>query len=165
MTAWLAGCAGVSQDKASVMMAEWAAPGALSLPDAHGARLSWGNVIGKYADATYLSGVLGTGREGDDTVVTLGVQASLGLEMLTLLLARPAPEWSMNVSPMMAVGLGALWGEAHDKGFGVYIEFEAGVTVKMGEIGLLQTGYRGTLFAAEEAGGTAGGFVRVGFTF
>jgi len=175
MAAWLAGCAGVSHsalsswpkgpDKTTVMMAEWAAPGALTLPSAYGARLAWGSVFGKYADATYLTGVFGAGREGDDTVVTIGVEASLGLEMLTLLLAKPAPDWSTNISPMMAVGLGAVWGEADDRGFGAYVELEVGVTVKVGEIGLLQTGYRGTLFAAEEAGGAAGGFVRAGFTF
>ena len=165
MLAGLAGCAGVSQDKATVMMAEWAAPGALTLPDAHGVRLAWGSVIGKYADATYLTGIFGAGREGKDTVVTLGVQASVGLEMLTLLLAKPAPDWSTNVSPMMAVGLGAVFGEAQDKGFGGYIELEAGVTVRMGETGMLQGGYRGTLYAAEEGGGTGGWFVRMGFTW
>jgi len=163
--AWLAGCAGTSPDKSGVMMAEWAAPGALTLPSAHGVRLEWGSVFGKYADATYLTGVFGAGREGDDTVITMGVQASVGLEMLTLLFAKPAPDWSTNISPMIGLGLGAVWGEAEDRGFGAYVELEAGVTARMGQIGLVQAGYRGTLFAAETAGGAAGGFVRVGFTF
>ena len=70
------------------------------------------------------------------------------LELLTLVWGSSPPAWSRYVSPTVAAGTGVFYGEAHDRGFGVYAEAEADIPFRIVEGIVLHGGYRGSLYAA-----------------
>ncbi len=159
------GCVRVEREKAQLLAAEWAAPGALGAPGASGVRLYAASVVGNDADASWLGFALGMGGEGDTQAFSAGVHAGIGLDMLTLLMGKTPPGWSRYVSPVLGVGFGAMYGEAQDTGFGAYIEGEAGISIEPVDGVLVVGGWRGVAYAAEEGGSGNGWYVRLGFTF
>ncbi|MBN1808858.1 MAG: hypothetical protein JW909_07290 [Planctomycetes bacterium] len=160
-----AGCRSIYQEKAHVLEVEWACDGALIVEEARGVRLASGSIIGNEADASWLGVVVGLGRESGENIVSAGVHAELGLEMLTLLGGREAPGWSRYVSPVLGAGAGAFYGEGSETGFGGYCEAEIGAAVRLGDGLLFRCGYRGSLYAARRCGAAHGPAFRLDFTF
>jgi len=160
-----AGCSAIYPDSAQEVSVEWAAPGALVMPGARGVRVGTASIIGNDADATSLAVTLGLGQHGDADVVTLGLRAVLGLELLTLGWGRTPPEWSRYVSAAVGIGAGLVYSGDEDGGFGGYVETEAALTCRLAVGCVLAAGYRGTVYAARECGGSHGPFVRLGLNF
>jgi hypothetical protein len=159
------GCSSIEREKAQLLAAEWAAPGALGAPGASGVRLYAASIIGNDADASWLGFALGMGGEGNTQAFSAGVHGGIGLEMLTLLMGKTPPGWSRYVSPVLGVGFGVLYGGAEDTGLGAYIEGEAGISIEPVDGVLVVCGWRGVAYAAEESGGGDGWYARLGFTF